>query len=285
MVILQHCSGFINIPYISSDFGIVGSAAVGLFFFFSGYGLEVKKEKDSLKLTELPLRICKLLYKLIIPTILFYLINILLNNSIIDVLINTFEMNFYILPYSWFIITLCILYILFYLSYILTKRYHLHSLLGFIFILHVICMKFNVPTYIYISNLAFFSGAIYKRYECNIIKLRLSHLKWCSILCLGLLTIFAIRLPDGLRPLFRFFWTFSFMALYATLPSIKTNNLWNYLNTIGLQVYLCQGIAFLLIPDKGFNGTLRTILIIGLTIIIASIVNKLYAKLNITKRW
>lgn len=70
------------------------------------------------------------------------------------------------------------------------------------------------------------------------------------------------------------------MALYSTIPSIKVNRLAKYLNNIRLQLYLCQSIAFALIPIEVFDGTLRTLFITGLTIVIASIVSWIYTLLN-----
>lgn len=77
---------------------------------------------------------------------------------------------------------------------------------------------------------------------------------------------------------------FLFMALYSTTLFIKPNRLLKYLNSIGLQLYLCQGIAFVLIPIESFRGSLRTVLILGLTFCIASIVNWLYDQLHLISK-
>lgn len=279
LIILHHCSDFMDIPYLDADFGILGGAVVGIFFFLSGYGMELKREKNTLKLKELPTRIGKLLYQLIIPSILFYIVTYICGNDVYETLVRTITDNFCILPYSWFISTLCVLYLLFHSSAALTKKYFFYYLFGLMFLLHITCIGLALPLYVYLSNFAFLSGVIYKHYESHIVNLRLSYLKWTCILCLGILTLFAMKFSDTIRPFYRFLWTFSFMALYSTIPQIKMNRWGQYLNSIGLQLYLCQGIAFIIVPTD-INGTLRTFFIVGLTIIIVSIVNSLYTQLN-----
>lgn len=281
LIILHHCSDFMDIPYIDTDFGIIGGAVVGIFFFLSGYGMEWKREKKSLKLIELPSRIGKLFYQLIIPTILFYTVTYVHGNSIYETSVKIITGNFCTLPYSWFISTLCVLYFLFHISAKITKKYFFICLFGFIALLHIICVTLNIPLHIYLSNFAFLSGVLYKHYESRIVNLQLPYLKLFCILCLGLLTIFAMKFSDEIRPLYRFIWTSIFMILYSTVPLIRVNHYGRYLNSIGLQLYLCQGIAFVLIPIESCNGSLRTIFIIGLTLIIASLVNWLYTQVHV----
>lgn len=283
LIILHHCSDFMDIPYLDADFGIVGGAVVGIFFFFSGYGMELKRERKSLRLIDLPSRISKLLYQLIIPTILFYIATYVRGKNIYETFAKIISSNFCTLPYSWFITTLCALYFLFHLSALLTKKYFFYCLFGTTILLHVICVIFDFPIYIYISNFAFLSGVIYKYHEPHITNIRMPFLKLSCIICIGFLTVFAMKFSDTTRPLYRFLWTFSFMALYSTAPLIKVNRFGQYLNNIGLQLYLCQGIAFTLIPSELFSGSLRTIFILGLTFVIASIVNWLYTQISSIK--
>lgn len=93
------------------------------------------------------------------------------------------------------------MYFRFHLCAALTEKWFLGCLFGFLTMLHIINMMLDIPNYTYLSNLAFLSGVVYKHYESRIVNLRLEYLKWPCILCLGFLTVFAMKFLDITRPL------------------------------------------------------------------------------------
>ena len=101
----------------SSVFDGLGVYVVALFFFVSGYGLEYKRSVDSKDSMHLLVnRIVKLLFPLVVPIIIYVGIRWAsegIGFSFIYQSIRSYEI---ILPYSWFIISLVQMYILYYVN-------------------------------------------------------------------------------------------------------------------------------------------------------------------------
>lgn len=101
----------------SSVFDGWGVYVVALFFFVSGYGLEYKRSVDSKDSMHLLVnRIVKLLFPLVVPIIIYVGIRWAsegIGFSFIYQSIRSYEI---ILPYSWFIISLVQMYILYYVN-------------------------------------------------------------------------------------------------------------------------------------------------------------------------
>ena len=100
--------------WMFDDFNQVGIYVVAMFFFISGYGLQYKREVDSISIKTFFHSIRKLLIPLIIPSICYVLLLILYKEIGMEDLYTELAGYKIILPYTWFVVSLIILYCFFY---------------------------------------------------------------------------------------------------------------------------------------------------------------------------
>ncbi|MDO4932114.1 MAG: hypothetical protein Q4E63_05605 [Prevotellaceae bacterium] len=117
MIIIHH-------TWIFEDFKCVGVFVVSLFFFISGYGQECKREiKEYFSLREILPMVRKQAIPLVIPSIIYIFLLFACQRLSIDEVIGEISGYGLILPYTWFIVSLWLLYFVFYSASSLTIRF------------------------------------------------------------------------------------------------------------------------------------------------------------------
>lgn len=97
-----------------SDFKVSGIYCVALFFFISGYGLE---KKSAINLKYIATRIAKVLLPLLVPVCIYLTIQYSAFDMDVGALVKDSLIHYnLIVPYSWFFITLILLYVVFLIS-------------------------------------------------------------------------------------------------------------------------------------------------------------------------
>lgn len=269
-VILGHISAYNKDVF---NIAIVGSFIVGVFFFISAYGLECKRQAETIKIRGFWSRLFKLLLPLVVPIILY--VDLLILKKYNSELIVTENLRNYqlILPFTWFIIVLAIFYIFF---YIISSIKRIANNWFFIILLISVCVfsvanfiLFRDSAYTNFSSLCFPAGVLYRQHETKI-KEFLSK-KYNYIICF--VVLLATGLIDHVHYLLPFtilIWSIVIIML-STLFNVSSNKVLNFFSNISYEVYICQGITFLFIPQhfNKYNPIVHITLTIILTIVIA----------------
>ena len=271
-VILGHISAYNKDVF---NIAIVGSFIVGVFFFISAYGLQCKRETGNIALKGFWKRLFKLLLPLTVPIILY--VNLLIfKGSNAELIVEENLRNYQlILPFTWFIIVLIIFYAFFYL---ISSIKRITNNWFFITLLISVCvfsvanfLLFRDSAYTNFSSLCFPAGVLYCQHETKI-KGFLTK-KYNYIICF--VVLFATGLIDHVHYLLPFtilIWSIVIIML-STLFNVSSNRVLNFFSDISYEVYICQGITFLFIPqhfDK-YNPIVHIALTIILTIVIATL--------------
>ena len=246
VIILHHLSLRTN---LLGDFNEAGVYVVGLFFFISGYGLEKKKVGGANNsIGQLPKRLSKLLWPLIVPIVLYLVLVICFGGDVVGKIKNSLRDWCVILPYTWFILNLLIFYIVYYgLSHCLrdTKMF-LTALAIALLAISVLLMLFDGTSAHYSSNFAFLAGIIYCHIEGNVIK---TFATKRSVFILMLIVVIATYF--GTHP-FRLssswnvpIYSIAVIALVSRMPFQSTGI--DFLSKYSYDLYICQSIAFLII--------------------------------------
>ena len=138
------------------DFNLVGEYCVGLFFFISGYGLEYIRNGHKNKLLYLFQRLKKLFIPLIIPSLIYIGLLVYIGNFCFKELL---EYKI-VLPYTWFIVSLSIMYIFYYLITSCVRKKIVVCICMTLVIISstVIMAKLGLSSTYRVSNLAFLAG-------------------------------------------------------------------------------------------------------------------------------
>ncbi len=180
LIIAHHIYFYNQNLLLLKPFKYVGFLATGMFFFLSGYGLYIKKEK--LTIHNYFKRIAKILIPFAIAICVYsasvYFFNVSLGTKNI----------FLIVSYSWYIYVLLILYTLYYVLFNKCERNF--ELIVCILLLSFAAYKCGLLDSWWKSNLAFSYGVIFAKYKTFFYKLFIDKkyiVFFASILFLGIL--------------------------------------------------------------------------------------------------
>ena len=250
-----------------------GSLSVSIFFFLSGYGLMCSYSLKGKKYLE---GFCiHRISKIIIPLLTAYIIYIpilrLINHTggIIEAIQRLFSSN-PLLPYSWYVTEITLLYLLFYLVMRFIPRYKLPALsLAIVFMLAGMLLA-GLPHWWINASPCFIIGLWYYKYEHPIMN-QMNKVKKQHFITLILLFLCTYRLDivqDHIQILSR--WRYTYASFYLVnilfillvlyiLQKVKQNCYY--------EIYLMQGTVFLLLDTMIHNRLLFFILAIVSTII------------------
>lgn len=269
-IIMGHISA-----YNSSVFSIaiVGSFIVGVFFFISAYGLECKRQNGNIALHGLWGRLLKLVIPLIVPIVVYIVALVIRRDDAFLIIIRNVREYQFILPFTWFVIILAIFYAFFYvlssLHYISDKHFLLLLTLSVCVFSAFNFILFRGSAYTNFSSLCFPAGVFYRQYESKIEQFLNRKTSYLLCFLFFLATGFAASI-NHLLPVTILVWSI-LIIMISTLFTVKNNEVLNFFSNISYEVYVCQGIAYLFIPqhfDK-YPPVVHILLTIALTIAIA----------------
>ncbi|MBR5118177.1 MAG: acyltransferase family protein [Muribaculaceae bacterium] len=273
-VILGHLSAYNNNVF---SIAIVGSFIVGVFFFISAYGLEYKRQNGTLSIQGLWKRIMKLIVPLIIPIIIYIIVLAIKGQNALLIVYENLTTYQFILPFTWFVIILAIFYAFFYLLSAIHQISENHF-----FILLTICvccfsianfLIFRDSAYTNFSSLCFPAGVFYRQHEAKIEQFLCKRINYILCLLILFLTSFVVTIHN-LLPFTILIWSIIIIML-STLINVKVSKLLSFFSKISYEVYVCQGITYLFIPQHfdNYSPIWHILLTIILTITIATICN------------
>lgn len=294
IVILHHASQKIEVnTEWFTRLKFIGFLAVALFFFLSGYGLQkqyINNENYNKKF--LLKRLPSILFPYIIFTFIYWLFYYLLGTtfSFSDIFTSIYHGN-PIVDYSWYIISIMIFYIGFYLLMIIFKRKYLLMILGSILFNYLyirLCIHLDFGQYWYCCNHLITLGIILATYEKQIItfikKIYIFLLPITLFLFHILFSKLEYYIVNWWVPITKNYKLFLLMSnslvfvILIILISLKLkigNKVTEYLGKRSLELYLTQGIFIILLRSdiiKIENDILYIIYTLTGTIILASII-------------
>ncbi|MCE8568610.1 MULTISPECIES: acyltransferase family protein [Bacteroides] len=258
-----------------------GSLSVSIFFFLSGYGLMCSYSLKGKKYLE---GFCiHRISKIIIPLLTAYIIYIpilrLINHTggIIEAIQRLFSSN-PLLPYSWYVTEITLLYLLFYLVMRFIPRYKLPALsLAIVFMLAGMLLA-GLPHWWINASPCFIIGLWYYKYEHPIMnqmnKVKKQH--FITLILLFLCTYCLDIVQDHIQILSR--WRYTYASFYLVnilfillvlyiLQKVNFGKNIKVTQNCYYEIYLMQGTVFLLLDTMIHNRLLFFILAIVSTII------------------
>lgn len=269
-IIVGHISAYNRDVF---SIAIVGSFIVGVFFFISAYGLECKRQNGSITLHGLWSRLLKLFVPLIVPIVVYIVALAIRGDDAFQIIIRNVRDYQFILPFTWFVIILAIFYALF---YVLSSIYNISDKHFLLLLALSICVfsvanfiLFRDSAYTNFSSLCFPAGVFYRQYESKIEQFLSRKTSYLLCFLIFLVTGFAASI-NHLLPVTILVWSI-LIIMFSTLFCVKKNKVLNFFSNISYEVYVCQGIVYLIIPqhfDK-YPPVLHILLTIALTMAIA----------------
>ena len=256
----QQRTMYITQPYIGKIFELMGFLSVSIFLFFSGYGLMISFYRNGKSYLN------KFLINRLLP---FYCINILLillsamNKIIVGMKITVVEMFsslfFFetIVTYGWYIQTILIFYIVFYITFNIIDNKNISFWLMFVsvFLYIVISHLMQRAPAVYISTLSFLLGIFFGKYSDKVrvlfkYKTRTLFVSICIFLIFILSSFINTNFHN--RYIFRslsspFFAVAILMfveIIYEYNRKLVTNKVTRSLGKLSLEIYVSQGFFF-----------------------------------------
>lgn len=278
-ILIFHLIPYVDKGPIISAFGDSGYLIVAAFFFLSGYGLQKRVIETSGQYVNVFL--IKREVSTIIPFInvsIVYCIYYLFSKQkdVIFKNLESRENGHLIVTHAWFVLAICIFYVLFYLS----SKYFQSAAPYVLFaelIIYIVLAKLGVGAWWYYSCLSFGIGVVFGNNEKHILKKR----KITFIISL-MIFVFAymLRLVNGkylglmLLYIISHLLASSAFAVLVYLIAIKirlVNRQFLFLGKISYEIYLIHIMIYdafrLLLPT--FNGFLFCVISFGLIFIIS----------------
>ena len=161
LIVIHHIAQRTTGGIIFPAFGYIGFLAVGVFFFYSGYGVMVQYELKGQRYLErfFGKRVWKVLKPYLLANVVYLLIDYISGSRYNwdEILKNVISGK--IVPFSWFVISIIVLYGIFWLSCILTRSRREILLIVFgLTVYCLMCMKMHLPDQWYVSVYAFALG-------------------------------------------------------------------------------------------------------------------------------
>lgn len=156
--------GHVSFKYPDSmirDMRFAGPYVVGIFFFLSGYGLECKR------LGGVARRLKRLFQPLVLPLVAYLLLKGGLCDSVHDEMVNSLKSLTLLLPYTWFVTVIALFYVVYsvFRNRFASNREFDAFLIIVTIALFVVLFILQVDGTMYVSNMAFAMGVMYKQKE------------------------------------------------------------------------------------------------------------------------
>lgn len=296
VVILHHLAQRTTGGYLMPDFTRIGYLAVAVFFFLSGYGLQKKNISDeSYSRGFLIKRIPTILIPYVIMCILYWVTYALLGDvRTLSSTWNSFiKYGDPIVWFSWYVVSIIVFYLAFYLLMKIFRRHHLGTILGgiaYFFVYVFVCRKLSFGFWWYSTALLPVLGIAWATYERQILKfIRKSYFVLLPLLLLAFVALSLYKWP--LYWLIPSVWTeltltiilsllFVVTALLLSLKLKVGNKILDFLGSISFEIYMTQGLSMLLLRNdylKITNDSVWSVSVILLTIVLSFFLHKLFA--------
>lgn len=262
IIVADHMANFYGVTALRW-FIEFGAPIVSVFFFISGYGLQVSytRKGDSYLDSFFSRRFLRVLVPYILATILYCLLLWSPDQVRWKSFTSLFTEGKTILPFSWYVMEILVLYLFFYIS---SRYFHdawsLIILLTLVLALMYATFRLQYGNAWWISSLAFPTGILFARWEKRIYALLEDRPARYGLSLILLLSVFFPAYYGGKVLSKYYLWTLCYVVIplivalvIARLPVEKLNGKSvSFLAMVSYEIYLCQGIAMGLLREKVF---------------------------------
>lgn len=275
-IVVHHCSFTVNNIICEYVFGDIGMWICGIFFMQSGYALGVGTDKYIRMNAAVYFRkrVCKIFFDVLVLSLLYQCLQLGMGQyDIIESLCKLSIGNTSgLLPFSWFIWELILLYVIYYIS----NKFKFRTLALWILtlLLMVIFYSLHFGCEWYMSTLSFPLGVLIARCNLNLTKKRLIVISILSLMVYALYKvlnigqIYVLVVPILAMSL-NYLLSNSMLCRYTVL---------NKLADISFYIYMFQGFAFFTINRTSVYQ--YPLLYIGLVIILSVVMSLTYVSLR-----
>lgn len=286
MIVLFHLSQHIRGGFLFRMIGDTGYLSVAVFFFISGYGMYTRVLQTGGGYCKgiISHRIPKILLPWMIATLIYALYWFAEGGyERIAQICNNRENGYLLITNSWFVITIAVFYLVFYLSFNWCRGNYRkgikRTLIG-IFIYIAVAYLIGLGGWWFYSSLAFVLGMIWKDRESEINNIAMKNwwlflFSWGIIFAVG----YAIRFLNSRTlnsPLVYdaalLIASTAFACLvFSILKKISVNNmLWNFLGGISFEIYLLHELVYNIFRNEKLGIYVRNdFLYVSLVILIS----------------
>lgn len=259
LVLIHHLyqySGFFKNSAIGLGFQALGYLSVGMFFFYTGYGMMVSKDKTGYVKAIGKKRILPL-YSFYVFLIVLYLIwHLLLKRSVSPIeIIQSFLFGKTIVPLGWYFQVIFVIYLLLWLVFNTMERdLECISVTGIALIIYcIICTRCDLASTWYESIFCVVLGMVWAAYKERI-DIVLDKRKWSVFFSTAFL-FFIFLVGTKISPLFNseikmisavLFSAFVTSATYVFPSVIYDNMITRILGKYSLEIYVSQGFFLML---------------------------------------
>lgn len=263
VIILHHTVNYISLgPILDFFLKNIGASMTTIFFFYSGYGLMLSRNKKEDYMKQfLKKRIPSIVIPYLIVNIV-YIVGSALLGMPVAVLERCKELaqGRTIVPFSWYVIVILILYLCFYLSFRWLQPKQglcLCILLNIGYIVTAYLIGFD--EYWYNTAFAFSFGLLYAYAFDRVDPLVRKHPILGAVISVGIFFVLFVmgRILNGssLVVLIKSLRSAAFcmFALYASMLLVKQFRLLHWLGDRSFELYLYQGVAFMVLNFLGMQ--------------------------------
>ncbi|MDO5573754.1 MAG: acyltransferase [bacterium] len=277
-IMLHHLSQRTDNGKLFWIFLYVGSLAVGIYLFLSGYGLmkQYQLRGEAYLSSFLVKRMSKILIPYLIANIVYIIGYTLLGKKIklMEVLKSFTTGDPYVL-FSWYMISIFFFYLEFYLVHRFCKKKLLIVILDMIFLAGyvAVCAKINTGAWWYNTSIVFFMGKLWAENEEAIMKFLkkgyLVKLILSFVLSIGLY-ILSLEYEYGSAANIAWMWIdtgiFIVFVIMLNMKLIFSNKLLVFWGHISFEVFLYHGFMVTLFKTRGFRVTNDVLMSLGVII-------------------
>lgn len=297
MVVFHHLAQCVQKGILLRHFTFIGYLAVAVFFFYSGYGLQKSyiQKKEKYCKGFLLKKFLLIFVPYIIFTFFYWFLNYICGNfySLKDVIFLLVSGD-PLVSYSWFVITIFVFYLAYWLLMMIYGNNYINIILSFLFlyIIYIIfCIKLGFGSWWYNTCHLFLIGLIWPFIEQRIIIVVKKN--WW-IICFTWILFFSfvffkrIILEYSVFKYYDLFFdliisfVFTFCVLLFSMKVKFENRIFSFLGNFSLEIYLFHGFFMQLFRSNLFyvlNDFVWALLVLLFTIIFSYVFNILFKKL------
>ncbi|MGM0123873.1 hypothetical protein IGI37_001247 [Enterococcus sp. AZ194] len=293
LVLLSHATQYLNLSTPNSALylqlrAFLGQGVVVTFLFYSGFGIMTSIQKKGTQYVKgIPIKIFKLLLQFDVVVILFILVNLFTEYSmLLKTTLLAFTSWTSLRNSNWYITSMLILLLFTFFAFSIARKYTVIGvILTTLFTIAIVYffMKINRPGYTYNTMICFPFGMFFAYIKPMFDKLVKNDLVYI-IVCLITFTIAAyskVHISNGIEmySLFMMFLAFSFVVF---TKKIKIESpLLDWLGSHVFSIYILQRIPMILLSYYGVNRHyfIFTMLSFFMTLILALLFDQYVMKL------
>ena len=294
LIIFHHVSQKITTGENFSNFEYMGRYIVALFFFLSGYGLYFQYSNNS---TYMENFLRKRLVRIFIPFFIFIVIYVIYRETLGEVVNVDFFLSFWrdhsnIIYNGWFINSIIILYVIFYVSFKMKgSKIAIFKLVFFILVYIFWKVYRSHGDWEYVSIMAFLLGVVWMKHRNLIDKFIEKNYFVCLVSFSILMYVFhhyeAIMKNIGITNKYVYYGivgnlcTMIFVVYYLLLTNKLnfSNKYLDFLGDISFEIYMIHGLVMHYLGkffvSSPVNDVIYTIVVLLVSIILSYCIKKL----------